>query len=102
MKLLTQCTSCGTRFDDAVWDRGVGVLRLILMPLRTRPVGLIRYGTYWGDTSDLDCSVADEEFLKHVTRELWLPDFTFLMKTFRGIFQVALDTLVIGGVLEYV
>ena len=34
---VVQCASCGTSFDDAFWDRDVGALWLILMPLKTRP-----------------------------------------------------------------
>ena len=39
------------------------------------------FGTYLRDTSHLDRSAADEEFLKHVARELWFPGFIFLTKT---------------------
>jgi hypothetical protein len=61
---------------------------------------LVRYqaynelGTHLDETSNLDYSVADEEFLKCVARELLLPGFIFLTKTFLEVFP---DTLVIEG-----
>ncbi len=101
---VERCTSCGTRFSGrGIRADDVGEKRLILMLLKAQPIALIRcqaygeFGTYWGDTSDLDRSVDDEDILKHVTRELWFPGLIFLMKTLRWILEVFTDTLVIEG-----
>src|SRR6266576_2348757 len=98
------CTSCGKRFGGrGIRAEDMGEKWLILMPLKTRPVAMIRYqayggfGAYWGDTSDFNRSVADEDILKNNAREFLPPNFIFLTKTFGGIFQVALNTLMIEG-----